>query len=184
MGFFSKFAEGFGCGINAMLESKMWSKGYYNGGHPNVKSTNIHCCIALYEDQLIVSGGPGILFSLNYDKIAETKLIQADTLAIVALLKDKNDNFVYDSIVLTSIQKCRSLKAKIDEMINMIQKNQTLSLPSEASFTAFSPEGHILAAGCSDGTVKLWDTTSYTETCTLTGHSAPVDDLAFSPDGH
>lgn len=41
----------------------------------------------------------------------------------------------------------------------------------------------MLASGSLDGTVNLWDVTSDTPRATLTGHSAGVLTVAFSPDG-
>lgn len=75
MGFFDKLSESLGAGINAMVESEMWSNALYLGGHPDVKGTELRCTIALYKDQLIVNNVGGILFTLNYDKIVGVRII-------------------------------------------------------------------------------------------------------------
>jgi WD40 repeat protein len=54
--------------------------------------------------------------------------------------------------------------------------------PIEAA--AFSPDGHTLATGSSDKTVRLWDLATGQVTATLTHHSGFVVSVAFSPDGH
>ena len=50
---------------------------------------------------------------------------------------------------------------------------------------ALSPSGKILAAGCDDGTVSLWDLqlTRRRLITTLRGHTELVSSVAFSPDG-
>jgi len=56
-----------------------------------------------------------------------------------------------------------------------------LSLGSES--IAISRDGHWLALGSSDYTIKLWDLAAGEQSRILAGHSATVDTLAFSPDG-
>lgn len=48
---------------------------------------------------------------------------------------------------------------------------------------AFSPDDRLLASGCSDHTVKVWNTTTGGLQRTLEGHSTTVWSVAFSLDG-
>jgi WD40 repeat protein/serine/threonine protein kinase len=47
----------------------------------------------------------------------------------------------------------------------------------------FNPAGTLLAAGCVDGPVRLWDPTAGREIAELKGHEKCSIDVAFSPDG-
>jgi WD40 repeat protein/serine/threonine protein kinase len=48
---------------------------------------------------------------------------------------------------------------------------------------AFRPDGQHLAAGETDGTVRLWDAATGRDVAVLDGRGRPVRDLAFDPDG-
>jgi WD40 repeat protein/tRNA A-37 threonylcarbamoyl transferase component Bud32 len=48
---------------------------------------------------------------------------------------------------------------------------------------AFSPDDAMLAAGCSDGVIRLWDIASGDLRQTFSGHVGTVTRIAFTPDG-
>ncbi|GAB5467666.1 MAG: hypothetical protein Kilf2KO_06960 [Rhodospirillales bacterium] len=48
---------------------------------------------------------------------------------------------------------------------------------------AWSPEGHVLAGACYDGTLCLWDSESGEAVAVLTGHVGQLGACAWSPDG-
>jgi WD40 repeat protein len=59
-----------------------------------------------------------------------------------------------------------------------------VGLHGPASFPAFSPDGHSLAAGGSDGTVLVWDlATKHPLGMPFQHGGGTVQDVAFSPDG-
>ena len=47
----------------------------------------------------------------------------------------------------------------------------------------FSPDDRLLAVGCKDGAVRLWDFPSGRHMTTFTNHAGPVSGLVFLPDG-
>ena len=49
---------------------------------------------------------------------------------------------------------------------------------------ALNPAGTLLAAGCVEGPVRLWDVPSGQEIAQLKGHEKCSTDVAFHPDGH
>ncbi len=53
----------------------------------------------------------------------------------------------------------------------------------EVESIVFSPDGSILAAGLSNGTIKLWDLKTYKLIDILEGHTGPIYSVVFSPDG-
>src|SRR5262245_1895420 len=47
----------------------------------------------------------------------------------------------------------------------------------------FSPDGKMVAAGCGDGRIELWEVASHKRRAMLRGHAEEVTSVAFSGDG-
>ena len=48
-----------------------------------------------------------------------------------------------------------------------------------ATTVAYSPDGEIIAAGCNEGTIRLWNASTGEELVTLRGHTSTVFDIDF-----
>ncbi|XP_046882661.1 telomerase protein component 1 [Hypomesus transpacificus] len=57
----------------------------------------------------------------------------------------------------------------------------TFTNPSPLNCVTFDPEGQILAVGCWDGAVRVWNWLQEKLVMTLTGHGRSVRSLSFSP---
>jgi len=62
------------------------------------------------------------------------------------------------------------------------QELATLENGSEVQAMAFSPDGRVLAAGCRDGIVRVWDVAKRELLLPLSGHTAAVWSVTFTPD--
>lgn len=77
----------------------------------------------------------------------------------------------------------------LDHRVNLIttdrleERPSPIVSPEDLSSLAFDPTGRILAGGCADHRVRLWDLASGETLLTLEGHSGPVGWAHFLPDG-
>jgi WD40 repeat protein len=75
----------------------------------------------------------------------------------------------------------------IDEKnLARLQSYRAFTMPAAVRAVEFSPDGTLLAAACGDGEssdVTIWDVESGERVYTLSGHTAIVWDVTFSPDG-
>ncbi|KAJ5091223.1 WD-repeat protein [Penicillium alfredii] len=61
--------------------------------------------------------------------------------------------------------------------------SQILSHPDWVTAVAFSFDGKVVATGCVDHIVRLWDAVTGTQRRTLKGHSSRITQVACSPEG-
>src|SRR5262249_10160005 len=60
---------------------------------------------------------------------------------------------------------------------------QRLNQPDDVRTMAWSADGRLLAAGCDDRIVHVWDTQGWNQQAVLEGHQTHVTAVAFSPAG-
>ncbi|TSK49623.1 Telomerase protein component 1 [Bagarius yarrelli] len=60
-------------------------------------------------------------------------------------------------------------------------KEASLRNPSPLNCVTFDPEGSLVAVGCWDGAVRVWDWTKQENCMTLSGHQSSVRSVSFSP---
>jgi eukaryotic-like serine/threonine-protein kinase len=71
-------------------------------------------------------------------------------------------------------------------LLEVTSGEPTFSIPGYRNgdtLVAWSPDGHLLAAGGTDQLVTLWEAGSWRKLTVLKGHRTAVTSLAFSPDG-
>jgi serine/threonine protein kinase/WD40 repeat protein len=68
--------------------------------------------------------------------------------------------------------------------IREVESGRVLSTsPIDPGYVAWSPDGNLLATGCWDGNVYLWDPRDCRKVATLEGHTKPLMSVAFNHAG-
>jgi Tol biopolymer transport system component len=89
-------------------------------------------------------------------------------------------------------QRRLELQALYREVLKLPPPHQTITKPSASlraespssvESVAFSPDGHLLAAGTKNKTVHVWDLIKGTELKIVKGHQSFINTVAFSHDG-
>lgn len=75
------------------------------------------------------------------------------------------------------------LKLQISAISILWQCQSNLGSNTAINSVAISPNGALLASGCDDKSVYLWDIKTESVVATFTGHSQSVKSVVFSPDG-
>ena len=65
----------------------------------------------------------------------------------------------------------------------LTRKEQSIKLEDTVNVVRFSPDRSMLAIGCTDRSIVLWDLKAWTLKDRLIGHCASILSLVFSPDG-
>jgi WD40 repeat protein len=65
----------------------------------------------------------------------------------------------------------------------LTRRLKTFQTLRDSGAACFSPDGRLIARGCLEGTVAVWDAASGEQIADLSGHQDLVNACAFSPDG-
>lgn len=117
--------------------------------------------------------------------------------ALKAGFKAKELNDTYDEVqkakltlleYIHQFQKPDVYKKDASDIDKFAFAKEIANLPNQSPVWSISksPDDKVIAAGCNNGTIKIWikmETGEYAETNTLTGHTGLVRSVQFSPDG-
>mmetsp|Transcript_32735 Transcript_32735/g.72312 ORF Transcript_32735/g.72312 Transcript_32735/m.72312 type:complete len:987 (-) Transcript_32735:326-3286(-) len=101
-----------------------------------------------------------------------------------------NSNPVYDAsgtqLLTSSLENISLWNLKQGSLVRTLQPSApstSTSSPAEVTILARSPQGPKVAAGYSDGCIRIWDTSSGECNVTFKGHKAAVTALRFNASG-
>ena len=124
------------------------------------------------------------------DRYASVQELRADLLGLPppagALRDPQATGRLPDVLPLPDEQPTRTLAAAghpVPVDLLPIPPPLVVGLPAAATSLAFAPDGQLLAVGCANGGVGLWQTADGVLRQALTGSAQPVITLAFVPDG-
>jgi WD40 repeat protein/tRNA A-37 threonylcarbamoyl transferase component Bud32 len=106
-------------------------------------------------------------------RIAAMRALSADPTTQLALLREIED--VAAAPIEAALEAKRLLHAGVATVV--------LVSPVELTMARFSPDGRWIAAGGSDGLLRIWSSDGRGEPRVLRGPSGSVQSVAFSPDG-
>lgn len=141
------------------------------------------------DGETLISAGDNTikLWNLTRGKLIQTLRGHADhwsESAVTSVTVSPNGQFIAsggtdNTIRIWHLQDC--LEFKEDETHILTGHGQGSWMAQGVRTVAFSADGRILASGGGDKVIKLWNTTTWEEISTLTGHAYAVASLAFSP---
>ncbi|TNN54779.1 Telomerase protein component 1 [Liparis tanakae] len=132
----------------------------------------ISSCVFLKDGRLATTSFDGRIEVWDVANGCRTALIEGHTNVITA------SDITADRKHLATVSLDFTLKVWSSAKVNEVA---VLPSNSPLNCVTFDPEGHLLAAGCWNGTVIMWNWLQNTPPTPLTGHQHSVRSLSFSP---
>jgi WD40 repeat protein len=106
----------------------------------------------------------------------------------IKLLGYRNSGYRSGALAYAPDGKTLAIAAQATRAVHLwdvAERRERATLQQQAAIVAlaFTPDGKLLATGCEDGTVHLWNMDTQRELSTLKGHTRPLCYMAFSPNG-
>jgi len=145
---------------------------------PNGQQIAIGCgdwitrILRLSDGTILNNGGSGSV--INYGVVRSVAYSPDGTMLAVA---GEDTNVIKKIVVLNS--STWATVATLDQGYN----NTSLASSNSVTSLAFSPQGNLLASGCLDQTICLWQTSGWGLNCTMTNTGPGITTLAFAPNG-
>ncbi len=93
-------------------------------------------------------------------------------------------DFDFSGLLICHAYLQRSQLHRVNFANSMFTKSVFTQIIGAVLSVAFSPDGKLLAAGETNGNIRLWQISDGQLFLTLEGHTDQISSIAFSPDGH
>ncbi|XP_007566639.1 protein FAN isoform X1 [Poecilia formosa] len=118
-------------------------------------------------------------YSIPYGRRQDTLMGHDDAVSEMCWFDDRLYTASWDSTV--KVWQCSS-KNQPSNKKNTFELLAELEHDAGVNTVALNPAGTLLASGCKDGTVTIWDTSSYQTLQQVHCHAGTIHHSAFSPD--
>ncbi|XP_029978874.1 protein FAN [Sphaeramia orbicularis] len=139
-------------------------------------------CLMLADGKTVVcsSWDNNVYFySVPFGRRQDTLMGHDDAVSAICWFDDRLYTASWDSTV--KVWQCES-EGSAAHKRSQFELLAELEHDAGVNAIALSPAGTLLVSGCKDGTVTIWDTSSYGALQQIPCHAAAVHHMAFSPD--